>query len=401
MADYGYVTTSGVIVPDTATIKSDVVAEWRALPGLGGDDLSDNPETPQGAQMVSETLAREKMVTNNAVVANQINPNESGGVFLLALCALTGLEPEAGTHSVVPGVQLAGVATRIIPTGSQASAGGALFQSVADVTLDDSGLAVVDFQAVEIGAVPCAAHALTTIVTPVLGWETIDNPTAATLGTDELSDEALRTLRAETLGLQGTSSDAAVMSGVRAVPGVRSLQYRTNQAPTEQIIDGITLAPKSVWACVDGGTDADVAAALLENKSDGAAWNGATDVTIVEPASGQSYTVSFDRPDDVPMQVRATVKSSTSSTDPTLAVKNAVLLYAAGGISGMDGFKVGLSVSPFEISGAITGQVSGLYVKKLEVKKVTDVAWVAVEIALALNEQASIAAAHITVDLVT
>jgi hypothetical protein len=143
-----------------------------------------------------------------------------------------------------------------------------------------------------------------------------------------------------------------------------------------------------------------VAVALLENKSDGAAWNGATDVTTVEPASGQSYTVFFDRPDDVPMQVRATVKSSTSSTDPTLAVKNAVLLYAAGGISGMDGFKVGLSVSPFEISGAITGQVSGLYVKKLEVKKVTDLAWVAVEIALALNEQASITAAHITVDLV-
>ena len=67
-----------------------------------------------------------------------------------------------------------------------------------------------------------------------------------------------------------------------------SLTFQENVSASTQTINGISMVGHSIYACVAGGTDTDVAAALLENKSSGCAWNGGTTVNVVEPASGQS-----------------------------------------------------------------------------------------------------------------
>ena len=82
---YDYVATTGVIVPDTAVIQTQVQDEYLAA---FGSDLNISPSTPQGILITTETLARSSVADNNATLANQINPNESGGIFLDALLAL-------------------------------------------------------------------------------------------------------------------------------------------------------------------------------------------------------------------------------------------------------------------------------------------------------------------------
>ena len=84
---YEYLTESGVIVPDTADTRNEVVSEWRnAL----GQDLITDDETPQGLLINAETIARQEVARNNANIANQINPDLAEGVFLDAIWALTG-----------------------------------------------------------------------------------------------------------------------------------------------------------------------------------------------------------------------------------------------------------------------------------------------------------------------
>ena len=56
MADYDYIDTLGVIVPDTATTRADVVAEWQSVFGA---DLVTTPETPQA----SSSLCKPRSVT--------------------------------------------------------------------------------------------------------------------------------------------------------------------------------------------------------------------------------------------------------------------------------------------------------------------------------------------------
>lgn len=395
MADYKYVTETGVIVPDTGTLRTEVENEYKSV---FGQDLIVTPNTPQGAQITSETSARKSVVDNNAAVANQINPNLAGGVFLDAIWALTGGQRTAATRTVVQGVELLGLPLTLIPAGSQASlVDGTLFESVADVTLDVSGAATVDFQAVDTGPIAVNVGALTQIVTGVLGWDSVTNPNAGVLGKTLESDLASRARRKNTLSLQNVALPEAITSALSDTDGVRSLTFRENYTDSDATIDGIFLLAHSVWACVDGGTDANVAQALFDNKSLGANWNGAVTVNITAPTSGQVYPVKFDRPTAIGVQARVTVRNLGALGDVTTAVQQAILAYAAGGLEGEPGFVVGGSVSSFELAGAVNRQAPGVYVTKCEISLTSVTSWSTDEIPIALDEIATITQSNILV----
>lgn len=395
MADYQFVKQSGTVVPDTADLLADVQAEWKSA---FGQDLQVTPDTPQGVMISAEVAARAAVAENNAALANQINPNLAGGVFLDAICALLGLERAVATRSLVRGATITGQPGTSVPGGVRARTDADdLFESVGGVILDSLGAGVVDFQSVEFGPVMAAPGTLVHVVDSVLGWETVNNTNAASPGVAEQSDESLRDLRRRTLARQGQSTVEAQVSDLNATEGVKSIQFRENIAATTQVIDGITMVAHSVWACVDGGTDADIAAALLENKTNGAAWNGAVVVPVVEPASGQTYNVKFDRPTPVPILVRVSVRQGTSTADAQDAVRDAVMAYVNGEIPGERGFVVGVDASPFEIAGAISYFLPGMFVSKVEVAVAPSGPWQTVELAIALDEIATTTLASITV----
>ena len=395
MADYTYLTTTGLIVPDTSTLLSEVQDEYRAALGA---DIVVTSNTPQGVLIATEVTARANVLGNNAQVANQINPNLAGGVFLDAIWALTGGQRLASTCSVVPGVALIGLPGVVIPAGSQASiADGTLFESVSGVVLDTSGNGTVDFQAVDPGPITVNVGALNQIVTGVLGWDSVSNATAATLGRNQESDLASRQRRKNTLSLQNVALPAAITSALYDTNNVKSLTFRENVTATTLTIDGVTLVPKSIYVCVDGGTDEDVAATLLANKSLGCDWNGSVAVNVVDATSGQTYPVKFDRPTGVDVQVKVTVRNQNAIQDVPESVRDAVMAYVDGDIDGEAGFTVGNSVSPFEIGGAVMQQVQGLYVKRVEISLLSPTAWGTDEIPIAVNQKAQLLRANIQV----
>lgn len=396
MADFSYIESTGTVLPDTDDLLTTVQGEFRnAL----GDQLSLDPATPQGRLIATEVDARDTFLRNMAALANQINPNLAGGAFLDAIWALTGGQRIAATRSVVPAVQLNGVPGTLIPAGTQAqTAAGALFESLSDVTLDGTGAAAVDFRALEYGPVPAAIGALNVVVSGVLGWETVTNPAAAVLGRDQESDLSSRQRRRVTLALQGVALPEAIISGLYDTEGVKSLAFRENVTDSTQIIDGITLVEHSIWACVDGGADADVAAALLAKKSLGANWNGGVTVNVTDPASGQVYPVKFDRPTPVPIKARATVRATGVVADPAAVVRAAMVAYAAGEIDGERGFVVGQAASPFELAGAVNITTPGVYVQNMEIATLAGTVAPA-EVPIALDEIATLNANNIEVVL--
>jgi uncharacterized phage protein gp47/JayE len=395
MAAYDYITETGVVVPDTSTLLAEVENEFKTALGA---DLVTTPNTPQGALIVAEVIARSGVAANNAKLANQINPNLAAGTFLDAIWALTGGQRLAATRSVVPGVLLTGLPGTIIPAGSQASiADGTLFESVSGVILNALGQGTVDFQAVDTGPISVNPAALNQVVTGILGWDGVSNPTAATPGRDEESDLASRQRRRQTLSLQNVALPAAIMSALYDTPNVRSLTFRENITSVPVTIDSVTLVPHSIYVCVDGGTDTAVAQTLLENKSLGCGWNGGTTVNLTDPASGQVYAVQFARPTAVPVQARVYVRNLAAVTDVLTAVKQAIVDYSLGLIEGEPGFVVGASVSAFELAGAVTRQVQGVYVQKCEISLVTPTAWSTNEIPITIAQIATILAGNIQV----
>ena len=241
---YGYMTTTGNIIPDTSDILTTVEGEFKTA--LGADVVL-TADTPQGALCAQEVQTRANVIKNNAIVSNQINPNIAGGVFLDAICAFLGLSREPTTFTVVPSVSLAGAAGAVIPEGSKAYTGaGDMFVSVSSVTLSSGGTGSVNFQALFAGPVPCGVGALTNIESSsaVLGWETITNSTAGIMGVVEQSDVSLQQLRIATLALQGASMIQSISSAVADVPGVTS----------SVILENYSNVPMGMLIGVTGGT---------------------------------------------------------------------------------------------------------------------------------------------------
>ena len=367
MAAYDYINLNGMIVADTSETKSEVEAEQREI---FGEDVDLADESPNGVLVNAETIARNGVAVNNANLANQINPNIAGGVFLDAIWALTraltGGRKEAtrSTFSVPP--DLTGVPGTLIPAGSIALVGEDQFESIADLTLDGSGNGSVNFQSVEKGPIAAGIGDLNSIAPGApLGWETVNNTVAATLGQSEESDEVSRQRRIDTLALQGISISEAVKSAISDLDGVKSLSYRENFTKSDDTIDGVFLLANSVYACVDGGIDEDIAFALFENKTAGANWNGAVAVNVTDPTSGQIYPVKFARPDEIQIWIRVTIAPTTVS-NPSDVVETSVLRYVNGLIDGEEGFVVGASVSPFEIAGAVNRDTPEIFVRQVE-----------------------------------
>jgi uncharacterized phage protein gp47/JayE len=399
MADYNYIDSTGTVVPDTGDILAQVQNEWL---NAFGQDLILTANTPQGIMITAETLARVAIIKNNALLANQINPNLAGGVFQDAICALTGLKRDAQTYSQTP-VNVAGVAGTVIPQGStlQNTVTGELFESTADVTLASDGTGSVLFQAVNPGPVTALANTLTQIVSGPLGWETATNPNDATLGALSQSDLSLRTQRVNTLALQANGMDEAITSQLFNTPGVTSVAYRSNVKSIVQVIDGLSLNPHSMYACVDGGTDLDVATAIFNKKGGGCDYNNGfgTPVSVnITGSSGQIYTVLFDRPIYVPILVKVTVSVGNSIQDPTTAIQNAILSYANGTLNPDEsGFVIGAAVSCFELAGAINQAVPSIYVHNVQTSLLSPINYSNAEIPITLYQRATITQSSITV----
>ena len=522
---YQYITEQGVVVADTSVTLATVQSWWQQALGA---DLVVDPSTPQGIFITTDAIALNGVLNNNAAIANQINPNVAGGVFLDAIGFLTGIQRNAQQPTTVTAVTITGVAGTVLPIGAQAqTAAGDIFSLTAQVTIPNSGTIEATFQSNDSGPIPCTENALNEIVTAVLGWESVNNgsDSLTTLGSTTQSDQAFRAYRQNTLAFQGLSLPEATTSALYAVPGVSSLSYleNYNSAPQGALIgitggatlagqvwgmtttagsgtndavvvgtdainfaesnqvlpvpnpwpmaafgttanitlsglatqgggdwaapltagqiilvtdqtssvnnglyvaasgawtrqtylgagdsvlgsnQGISLVANSVYACVSGGNGVAIAAALLENKSSGAGWNGAQAQTVVEPASGQSYTVLYDLPTSEDILIQVTVSGAT-----TAQVVQAILDYQAGTVtdpagnpSNLKGYRVGQDVSTWELGAAIATEVPGCYISNLQIAlNVMSPSFSSAPIPIGLNQQARTVAGNITVTVV-
>lgn len=396
MANYDYITSTGVIVPDTADLRADVEAEWRSALGT---DVPLTPETPQGVMITAEVESRDGMVRNNAELANQINPDIAGGIWLDGLWALTRGKRRGATRSRLIGVLFSGIQGTIIPAGSQASdaASGARFRTLINIILDASGKATGTMEAVEPGPVAVAVGGLSEVASSVLGWETVYNPSVAEVGQAVESDVSSRRRRRQTLALQSVGMVESIISRLYDVDGVRSLSFRENITGSPIVIDGVTLVGHSIYACVDGGTDTDVARALFESKAVGPDYNGSITVSVLEPASGQTYPVKFSRPVERTFRARVTVKSSP--LDVMTIIPDAITRYVNGEIDGDSGLTVNKDLSSFELAGAVNQVEPRIFVRLVETSE-DGIAWSSGVVSIKVNEVARLPKSAIQVVVV-
>lgn len=176
----------------------------------------------------------------------------------------------------------------------------------------------------ESGPIEQQANTITTIVTPVLGWDSVTNPVAATPGRLRETDEELRLRFRNTKFERATNTLNAIYSAILNVDGVEEVVIYENDT---DVTDAFGVPPHSFLPIVSGGLSTDIANAIWENKPIGILSDGNTTVSIND-IQGFSHDISFSRPNPVVIYIEIPLtKDSDYPANGDDLMKSALIEY--------------------------------------------------------------------------
>lgn len=189
--------------------------------------------------------------------------------------------------------------------------------------------------AVNSGPISQQANTITNITTPILGWDSVTNPIAATEGRLRETDEELRLRFRNSKFERATNTLDAVYSALIGVTGVEQVIIYENDT---DVVDGNGVPAHSFLPIVVGGTSVDIANAIWRNKPIGILSDGNTTVSIND-IQGFPHDISFERPNPIVIYISMTL--TTDSLFPANGedqIKSAIVQYF------IDNFGIGQDV---------------------------------------------------------
>tara|TARA_R110000851_G_scaffold60415_5_gene139470 strand:- start:2284 stop:3468 length:1185 start_codon:yes stop_codon:yes gene_type:complete len=358
---YNYITSNGVIVPNTSTIKKEVEAEWRLI---AGEDATIDPSSFEGRLIDSITNERISVARNNSDLANQLNPNMANGSFVDAHLSLIGGDRDGEEQSTVELILTGIVGTNILLGSFVEDDNQQLWYLVSTAQIGVTNTVTASFRSVNYGPIPAAIGEITKIISGVVGWETVNNAVAAVNGKLKQNDVSAKRQRRSELGANTRSVAESVIAAVFKLEGVAGIQFRENNTSATAVIDGVTLVEHSSWLCVDGGVTSEIVPLYYNNRW-GTAFNGSVTYQYTDPVSGQIVDVLIERPTE--KAIKCSIEARITQSQNAIAdVEQAILDYAVGLVEGEPGFALGLDASPFEVASAVNAQLPNVFVKKCQ-----------------------------------
>lgn len=287
---------AGFTSPEELAIYAGVIADINAA--FGGN-MNTSQSTPQG--QLATTLAAIIGAYNDLFVdfTNQVDPAYASGRMQDAIARIYFLSRAGATPTVVEAT-CSGATGVTIPVGSLAKAtDGTIYSALTAGTIGLSGSVNIQFAALTPGPIACPAGSLNTIYRTVLGWDSITNAADGIPGRDEESRADFEERRSLSVAGNATGILPAVRGSVLGVSGVVDAYVTENNTASDVVIGTQTVKAHSLYVCVEGGTDDDVAAAIWRKKNPGCDYSGSTTVTVEDTNSGYvtppTYDVSFQR----------------------------------------------------------------------------------------------------------
>ena len=304
--------STGIAPTSLATYITDVGAAFQSALGA---DLDLATETSQGQLIANLSLILAEADEGVVAVGNSLSLARSGGVALDDQGTLLDVERRDATRSTVTAT-IAGRAGMGIPIYAMASTvAGDIFRATAAAVIAAGGSVDVDFEAVETGPVPAAAGALVHIVTVIVGWETVTNAAAASLGREEETDTAYRGRYARHVGRNARTSLQTLEAQLLETAGVSDALVRDNATDSADTVQGQAIPSGTIYAAVNGGTDAAVGRTIADYKPGGTPTTGPESVAVsvldTDGVAQGSITINFARVAALPITLAVPITVDT------------------------------------------------------------------------------------------
>lgn len=164
-----------------------------------------------------------------------------------------------------------------------------------------------------VGAIRQEANTVTSIATPVLGWDSVNNPENGVLGEELETDEELRIRFRDSKYIRAQNLTDSIYSALLAIDGVITAGVHEND--TDSYDPVFDLPPHSFRAVVQGGAPSEIAAAIWKNKPTGIKAEGNTFETI-QDSQGWPRDIHFDRPVNYEVKINLQIKVTDSKLFP-------------------------------------------------------------------------------------
>jgi uncharacterized phage protein gp47/JayE len=335
---------AGLTLPAYQDILNLLIANFQNLYGPGVYLGTDSPDY----QMLSIiALAQADGYNSVQLDYNNRTPTTAQGAALDGDVAYNGLIREAPSYSTCA-VTIGGVAGTIITNGyvrDTVPGQGYQWNLPASVTIPPGGSLNTVVTCAVVGNVNAPASGAFTIGTPTSGWNTVTNSTAPSPGSPVETDAQLRARQAISTELPSETLLAGTAAAVAAVPGVSDslcLENPTGSALTTWPI----VSPNPTWfgpahsitVIAEGGAALAIAEAVYFNKGIGCGINSGTydsgaitptSQAVIDPDTGQTFTIYFYIPVDLGIYVIVNTKSLSPAFTSTIktAIETAVTNY--------------------------------------------------------------------------
>ena len=343
------ITENGLSVPDIADVLAGRLTDMSTALGGGA---SQSLSSPQGqiAQSDTEIIAQE--YDKLLCLFNQINPDFSTGRFQDGIGRIYFMERIAAQGTVVTATCIGQVGTTI-PAGSTAvDTSGYIYQSIDNAVIPSSGSVDVQFVNTTTGPIPCAAGSLNQIYRAVSGWDAVNNTSPGVVGVDVESRIAFETRRRQSVARNSRNQDASTLAALLATDGVLDAYVWSNRT-AETVNKGTTNFPilaHSVYICVYGGADTDVAESIFNTYNPGANMNGNTTFTVYDNVNYMppypSYVMQWQKASPTRVYFKVNVDASLNPpSDITKQVKEMIVTVFNGGYEGIGKARIGSTIN--------------------------------------------------------
>lgn len=389
IADLAYVDATGPHRPDYPTALAYLQAAYRAI--YGADvyleaDSQDGQFLAIMATMCKDTLDYATQVYNN------MSPAQAVGAGLSRMVKINGIRRQSASYSTAD-LRIVGQVGTTITNGQAVDTLGQKWNLPASVTIPIAGEITVTCTADTIGAITAAANSINKINTPTLGWQTVNNVLAATMGAPVETDSQLRARQVLSTALPSLSIFDGTVGGVANLAGVTRVRgYENDTNATD--VNGIPA--KTISLVVEGGIDQAIADAIARRKTPGTGTYGSTSV-ITYDARGVPNTIRFYRPTVVQMKSEVQIKAlSGYTTSYATLIKQAV-------VDAINALPIGGSVLFTKLYSAanLPGTAAGatFNITSLTIARLAN-ALAAADVPIAFNEVAAALIANMTVTVV-
>ena len=336
--------SAGLAIDTFDEILTEVQTDFRTAFGSAiATSLSSSAGQMQRLIATREAQLQEVMLA----MYHALDPRLAEGVPQDRLNSLLGITREAARYATVLGTAT-GTATTVINSGVRLSVGGYVFVVAnGPYTIGGGGtVANVELVAEELGEVDVSVLGAWTILDNVAGFTSFNDTSQTDLGRLVETNAEFRERAEQERYRRGQGPLAAIEASVSTIDEVSYVRAWHNI--TTDPVDANDIPYHAINVVVEGGTAAEVAAAIWAAAPAGHLFYGTDETQIVE-----NNTVSFDRVTEIPLYVRATLTTSTAEDDAPddleALVEELLLAHTAAN------WEIGTDVVAHRLVGALSG----------------------------------------------